>query len=199
MALATMAGRSDRRPSMRAASALSSTVSPTGDPSGTPMMPACRNRARNDRTAAIAHTHGVQAAHRDAEQRRPVGPVGRGPHGDADVGEAQEQRHGHHGQRRRAPTPPGSRRRTRAGRCPSATTSGTSMRVLSGSSPHRRGHHQRPEREQLGEADGGHGQDQAARAEEAPDDRQLDDARRPRPRPPARRPAPARSAGPRRR
>ena len=65
---------------------------PTGEPSGMPVMPARRNSARNESTVAMTHTHGVQPADGDAEQRGAVGAVGGGARGDADVGEAEEQR-----------------------------------------------------------------------------------------------------------
>ena len=169
-----MAGRLVSRPSISAASALSSTVRPTGEPSGMPVMPA-REEQRDEREHGGDDPHaGVQAADRDAEQRGAVGAVGGRARGDADVGEAEEQRDGDHRERREDPRggvvgvederldfePPGDRDVDAAGERPLA--------------PEPR-EHERAEREQLREADRRDGEDQARRAEEPADDRELDD------------------------
>ena len=152
----------------------SSTVRPTGEPSGIPVMPARRNE-RDEREHGGDDPHaGVQSPDGDAQQRGAVGAIGGHARGDADVGEAEEQRDGDHRERGEDPRgrvvgvederldfePPGDRDGDAAGERSFA--------------PQLR-ERERAEREQLREADRRDGEDQPRRAEEPSDDRELDD------------------------
>jgi hypothetical protein len=115
----------------------------------------------------------VDPAHGDAEQRRPVGPVRRGPGRHADVGPAQEQRQRHHGQRGHHPGGHvvGVERERRD--VPVAAEGQVDPDGVGHVVP-QLGEFQGGEGQELGEPDGGHGQREARGAEEAADDGQLD-------------------------
>ncbi|QXC61234.1 hypothetical protein KSP35_23470 [Aquihabitans sp. G128] len=116
----------------------------------------------------------LDAAHGDAEQGGPVGALGAGPHRDAEVGAPQEQGEGHQQQGRHheghdlAPAEAlradGEAGRDRVGDALLGED------VLAPPPRQQGGAH----RQQLRDAEGGHGEQQAGRAGEAADDRQLD-------------------------
>jgi hypothetical protein len=117
---------------------------------------------------------GLQPLHGHAEQRRPVCALRAGTHGDASTGPAQE----HHDRQQRERHDDDREQGVRVEHDRLDREVEVERRIdarpQDGRVPPSR-QHERGERKQLRQPDGGHREDQAGRAEEAADDHQLDD------------------------
>jgi hypothetical protein len=118
----------------------------------------------------------LQPLHRDTEQRRPVGAVGRGADGDAQRGALEEHHQAEHQQRRGDHGDDAVGAEDGAAELEADVEGvGDAGRDVGPLDAEPAGHEHGDAGEELGEADRGHREHQPWGGEEAPDDRQLDD------------------------